>query len=182
MEIYTQNIISDLPNYGYKWMKPSNINPWLNTTGCTVVNVISNEEPAYESVTASYMWNLTGEGNFIPENDLSISMQTLYTIQSISLLFKVENENEISPFLLRNKEIIEDVLHSYAAIREYFGGLPISLKLITDYEDTSWETLKMSIEGTVNYSESIENLNRLFEEWLINQGDSFKRLVTIGLL
>lgn len=109
-------------------------------------------------------------------------LQVSDSIQQVTQLYLVEDEQEVGSFLAKSPEVIALLIEAHNQIRKYFEQEKLALKVNHNYELPEWEKLAIFIFASVNNLDEAERkLLELDENWWIDASSGVGMKLYIGL-
>lgn len=92
-------------------------------------------------------------------------------IQMLCVYFTVQDSAKVIDFVERHPFLVSLLIEARGAVREYFPGSAVALKVVRHRQVEGWEQLFANIVTTLSVDEALAQLRRLDYEWFLDQLD-----------
>ncbi|MCR4433927.1 MAG: hypothetical protein NUV70_07755 [Caldiserica bacterium] len=114
-----------------------------------------------------------------PSNiDNSICLSINHQMEVLRGIYIFKNPEEVTGFLLSNKNLIKYLLEAPERIYRIFGSVHLYLELYQDPEE-AFECLFIIVKTDLPPEEAINNLDRFDEEYWLNLGDEINNKLEV---
>lgn len=124
----------------------------------------------------------TTSHNISQENYASLAFAGDARFRKIQDLYTFRNEAAIRKFLSKNAALMNVLIEAYPHVVRYFGDQSrIVLERVKDPEIQDADQLVAYVMTSLSVDEALERLNRLDEEWFLEQFDRVDGLLNFNL-
>lgn len=145
----------------------------------------------------SYWMEIKGIGSLLSLHEESTVFNELHAIQYGALLdvssllddmrqleeiYSFRNDAAVQRFLYSYPQLAKVLLEAHVYLKKHFGPEPqVTLEVVSDPEVEGWDELFAYILTSLPVDEALARLNRLDEEWFLDQLDRVDGLLNFNL-